>query len=246
MKNLDKLRKKIDLIDDKILELLKNRSKIALDIGNLKSKNSKNSNLFRPERQMKILSRLFLNKNSLLSEQDILSFWKEIFFHQTNLQGGIEFLISETLKKSEKKIIFDAFGYNIVIKTYKSLDKAFLKIKKNKNKLLILPYPDKVKRDHWWINKNFKDLFIISVIPFLKKKNSTPKLVVVSKDKPILEGNNSFLYLSQISIKDKSLKKIHQLKGNYLYASANLLNYNELKFLGAYPDFKLKKNNEKN
>ena len=29
MKNLDKLRKKIDLIDDKILELLKNRSKIA-------------------------------------------------------------------------------------------------------------------------------------------------------------------------------------------------------------------------
>ena len=170
MKNLDKLRKKIDLIDDKILELLKNRSKIALDIGNLKSKNSKNSNLFRPERQMKILSRLFLNKNSLFTEHDILSFWKEIFFHQTNLQGGIEFLISETLKKSEKKIIFDAFGYNIVIKTYKSLDKAFLKIKKNKNKLLILPYPDKVKRDYWWINKNFKDLFIISVIPFLKKK----------------------------------------------------------------------------
>ena len=89
MKNLDKLRKKIDLIDDKILELLKNRSKIALDIGNLKNKNSKNSNLFRPERQMKILSRLFLNKNSLFSEHDILSFWKEIFFHQTNLQEAL-------------------------------------------------------------------------------------------------------------------------------------------------------------
>ena len=86
MKNLDKLRKKIDLIDDKILELLKNRSKIALDIGNLKNKNSKNSNLYRPERQIKILSRLFLNKNNLFSEHDILNFWKEIFFHQTKLQ----------------------------------------------------------------------------------------------------------------------------------------------------------------
>ena len=36
MKNLDKLRNKIDLIDDRILELLKDRSKIALDIGKLK------------------------------------------------------------------------------------------------------------------------------------------------------------------------------------------------------------------
>ena len=86
MKNLAKLRNKIDLIDDKILELLKNRSKIALDIGKLKNKHSKNSNLFRPERQIKILSRLFLNKNNLFNEQDILSFWKEIFFHQTKLQ----------------------------------------------------------------------------------------------------------------------------------------------------------------
>ena len=241
MKNLDKLRKKIDLIDDEILELLKNRSKIALDIGNLKNKNSKNSNLFRPERQIKILSRLFSNKNSLFSEQDILNLWKEIFFHQTNLQGGIEFIISETLNKSEKKIIFDAFGYNIIFKTYKSLVKAFLKIKKNNNKLLILPYPGKVKRNDWWVNKNFKNLFIISVIPFINKNDSEPKLVVVSKDKPILEGNNSFLYMSQISIKEKNLKKINQLKSNYLYASTNLLNYNELKFLGAYPDLKLKK-----
>ena len=38
MKNLDKLRKKIDLIDDNLLKLLQNRSKLALDIGNLKKK----------------------------------------------------------------------------------------------------------------------------------------------------------------------------------------------------------------
>ncbi len=240
MKNLDKLRNKIDLIDDRILELLKDRSKIALDIGKLKNKDSKNSNLFRPERQIKILRRLFLNKNSLFSEQDILNFWKEIFFHQTNLQGGLEFLISETFKKSEKKIIFDTFGSNIIFKTYKSLFKAFLKIKKNNNILLILPYPGKVKISDWWVDKNFKNLFIISAIPFINTNNSNLKLVVVSKDKPILEGNNYFLYMSQTLIKDENLKKINQLKSNYLYVSTNLLNYNKLKFLGAYQDLKLK------
>ena len=81
MKKLDQLRKKIDIIDDKILKLLQNRSKLALDIGSLKNKNSKSSNLFRPERQAKILSRLFLKKNSLFNEKDISNFWKEIFFH---------------------------------------------------------------------------------------------------------------------------------------------------------------------
>ena len=39
MKKLDQLRKKIDIIDDKILKLLQNRSKLALDIGSLKNKN---------------------------------------------------------------------------------------------------------------------------------------------------------------------------------------------------------------
>ena len=120
MKNLDKLRKKIDLIDNKILDLLKNRSKLSLNIGNLKNNNDNISSLYRPERQTKILRRLFLKKNSLIGERDILNFWKEIFFHQTNLQGGLEFLIPEFLKThffpNIKEFIFPAKYPNIEAK----------------------------------------------------------------------------------------------------------------------------------
>ena len=66
MKNLDKLRKKIDIIDDNLLKLLQSESKLAVKIGYLKSKNSNNSNLFRPERQIKILNRLILKKINFL------------------------------------------------------------------------------------------------------------------------------------------------------------------------------------
>ena len=51
MKNINNLRKEIDQIDNKILNLLKNRSKIALKIGTLKKAGLDNMNLFRPERQ---------------------------------------------------------------------------------------------------------------------------------------------------------------------------------------------------
>ena len=239
MKKLDQLRKKIDIIDDKILKLLQNRSKLALDIGSLKNKNSKSSNLFRPERQAKILSRLFLKKNSLFNEKDISNFWKEIFFHQTTLQGSIDFLIPENLKKLEKKIIFDALGNNIIFKTYKNFPNASSKIKDNNNKFLILPFPGKTKKADWWISKYFKGLFVISAIPFVCKNKSIPKLVVVSKNKPIIEGDYSCLYVSPILIKDEKLKKINYFKSHYLYRSTNLLNYNKLKFLGAYPNLKI-------
>ena len=239
MKNLDKFRKEIDLIDDKLLSLLQKRSKVALKIGNIKNKNSSNPNLFRPERQFKILKRLFLKKNNLFSKNDIFSFWREIFSHQTNLQGGIDFFIPNILEKTEKKIIFEAFGYDISIKTCKSLTKAFSEIKYKNNKLLILPYPGKMRRSNWWRNKSFKGLYIISAMPFIYKNQTTPKLVVVSNKKPILEGDYSFLYISSNLIKEKKLKKINQLKNSYLYLSKNFLNYDKLEFIGAYPNLKI-------
>ena len=239
MKNLDKLRKKIDIIDDNLLKLLQSRSKLAAEIGYLKAKNSNNSNLFRPERQIKILNRLILKKNKFFSEKDILKFWREIFLHQTNLQGGIDFFITKILSEVEKKIIFESFGSNIILKTNNSLKEAFLKVKKNNNKLLILPYPGKTKKNGWWNNKNFEGLYIISAIPFIYKINSNPKLVVISKNKPILEGDNVFLYSADNLLKNKSIKKVTQLNKVHLYKAKNFVNKNKLKFLGAYPNLKI-------
>ena len=239
MKNLDKLRKKIDLIDDNLLKLLQSRSQLAVEIGRLKSKNSNNSNLFRPERQIKILNRLILKKNKFFSEKDILKFWREIFLHQTNLQGGIDFFITKILSEVEKKIIFEAFGNNIILKTNNSLTQAFLRVKKNNNKLLILPYPGKTKKNSWWTNKNFEGLYIISAIPFIHKSNGNPQLVVISKNKPILEGDNILLYSANNLLKNKNIKKVNQFNKVHLYKTKNFLNNNELNFLGAYPNLKI-------
>ena len=73
MKNLQRFRTQIDVIDDKILHLLKDRSKLSLKIGEIKRSEKDGINLFRPERQMQILARLFLKKGTLFSEKDIFS-----------------------------------------------------------------------------------------------------------------------------------------------------------------------------
>ena len=208
MKNIEKLRNQIDKIDNQILNLLKNRSKLSLEIGILKKQNPGSENLFRPERQVKILSRLFLKKNNLIKEDDILTFWRDIFFHQTRLQGKLTFLTSKFITKKEKKTFYDSFGYGSDLLTYKDLKKAFSLVKKNKNTLLILPFPGKGKKNDWWIEKKFKDIFIVASLPFTAYLSANSKLLVLSKYKPILKGNCSYIYISTLEVNNKNLKKL--------------------------------------
>ena len=46
MKNIEKLRNQIDKIDNQILNLLKNRSKLSLEIGILKKQNPGSENFY--------------------------------------------------------------------------------------------------------------------------------------------------------------------------------------------------------
>ena len=79
MNELKKLRKQINNIDDMLLKLLNSRSELAVKIGKAKKKEDKDIHLFRPERQAAIIKRL-IKKKTKMSEIDIFSMWKTIFF----------------------------------------------------------------------------------------------------------------------------------------------------------------------
>ena len=239
MKNLQKFRTKIDVIDDKILNLLKDRSKLSLKIGEIKRTEKDGINLFRPERQMQILARLFLKKGTLLSEKDIFNFWREIFWHQIRLQGKLNFLIPDFLTKFEKKTLYCSFGNNFQFDTFEERKKAFLLAKRKKNTLIILPFPGKLKRNDWWLDDYFKDLFIVAAVPFLCEKNSLPKLLVISKYKPILEGKSLTLFKAKNKIKKINIRNITNFKSNYLYISNKISESDSIKILGAFPNLKL-------
>ncbi len=114
---LKNLRKKIDRIDDQILRLLIERSRIVSKINKIKKK--KNINIFAPEREAKILERLkrlnkdlFL-KDSFLKDSDIELIFKEIFsvFRSLSMEFNVAYLGPEgtfthlaAIKKFGKKI----------------------------------------------------------------------------------------------------------------------------------------------
>ena len=84
MKNteLDALRREINLIDDQILKLLSNRSKIVLQIG----KQKKETTVVDLDRERQILDRLINKYEGLYSSDTIVRLWREIFQSSEKLQ----------------------------------------------------------------------------------------------------------------------------------------------------------------
>ncbi|KIM05087.1 MAG: chloride transporter [Sulfurovum sp. AS07-7] len=82
--NLDKLREKIDEIDDKLLELYNERMDVVHAVGELKNKSQ--SPIYRPEREYSILTRLKNNNKGKLTAEAIDALFLELFAVARNLE----------------------------------------------------------------------------------------------------------------------------------------------------------------
>ena len=74
---LKKLRDKIDLIDDKLLDLIQSRADIASKIGELKATLNKNK-FYKPDRESKILKKILAKSEGPLADSKVRNIYKEL------------------------------------------------------------------------------------------------------------------------------------------------------------------------
>lgn len=84
---LDDLRTRINILDDKLLELLNERAKIVIEIGNIKK--NQNLEIFQPQREEKVIKRIKA-KSEIFPKESIESIWKEIISASKLIQGRID------------------------------------------------------------------------------------------------------------------------------------------------------------
>ena len=82
-KKLDVLRNNINLLDDKILDLLRERAEIVIEIGKQKKSTS---NIVDYDREQKVLDRILQHTKAKYSKDSIVRIWREIFQASTKLQ----------------------------------------------------------------------------------------------------------------------------------------------------------------
>ena len=83
-KTLDELRKKVDRIDNQLIDILNERMSVIHEIGEIKR--SDKTAIYRPEREKQIIDRLYKNHQGLLNRAAIEAIFLEIFAISRNFE----------------------------------------------------------------------------------------------------------------------------------------------------------------
>jgi chorismate mutase/prephenate dehydratase len=84
-KELESCRRKIDVIDDKLIKLLNDRVRLVKIVGEIKKKN--NMEINQPEREKEVIERI-KNQSKLLKSRSIEAIWREIIKNCKIIEGN--------------------------------------------------------------------------------------------------------------------------------------------------------------
>ena len=216
MKNteLDALRREINLIDDQILKLLSNRSKIVLQIG----KQKKETTVVDLDRERQILDRLINKYEGLYSSDTIVRLWREIFQSSEKLQKNNKSNIQS--KRSIENI-------NIYKGGKSSLDneKKIVKLSSNEN-----PYGPTPKIIEVLEDKNLKkNINRYPEIDGSRLRNSIAKRFSLNENRIILgSGSDEVLLFAALGFCQDGDEILHATHGFEMYSIVS-------KVIGAVP-----------
>jgi len=137
--NLEDLRKKIDEIDARIIELIGERVRIAEDIG--KGKKKQSQLVEDKEREYRVLENIksiARDKNLKIRQEDIESIYSQIIDACRNIQG-VEVAFQGEIGAYSEEAAFQFFGSSIRIKPCESLEEVFKVVEEGRIQFGVVP-----------------------------------------------------------------------------------------------------------
>ena len=106
---LNKLREKIDLIDDRILSSILQRAEIVKSISSIKA--TEGVDILKPGREIDLLENLYSKANNNLDGKSILYIWREIISTITNsVQSSFEIIVADKQVSELSKEVRNYYG----------------------------------------------------------------------------------------------------------------------------------------
>ncbi len=142
-KSLSGLRVKIDIIDEKILDLINERGQIALEVSKQKQKNS--LNIYDPAREKEIEDKLRLKNPGPLSNDYVLSIFKEIVTGCRDLQNPTKVGYLGPEGSFSNQAAFHKFGSSSELVPLGSFEEIFEEVYKKRVEFGIIPIENSVE-----------------------------------------------------------------------------------------------------
>ncbi len=137
MKELEKLRNKIDEIDDTILDLLNKRSHIVLDIAHIKR--NENAKFYSPEREREILERLTSMNKGPFPNETLKVIYREILSASLSLEEPLRVAYLGPLATFTHLAALRHFGSSVSFVSTESIKGVFNAVESNGAQYGVVP-----------------------------------------------------------------------------------------------------------
>jgi chorismate mutase-like protein len=147
---VEEIRRQIDLLDDKIHDLLMKRAELVIDIG--KAKRKSNIQYIQPDREAIMLRRLLSRHQGPLPKEAIVRIWRELVGAVSLLQTGLQ--VSVAVDKENPLLLWDMakdyFSSVVPMKKVNDPLSALSNVRDGKSTFAVLPWPTDDQTNPWW------------------------------------------------------------------------------------------------
>jgi chorismate mutase/prephenate dehydratase len=141
--NLNKLRKEIDGIDEKITRLLNLRAKVIVRVGELKQKNG--SSAYSPDRERQVLDRVIRGSKGPLSKGALESIYREIMSSSFSLEKPLKIVYMGPQASFSHLAALKRFGSQVEYAACDSIGDVFLEVERGGADYGVVPIENSIE-----------------------------------------------------------------------------------------------------
>lgn len=174
------LRRRIDAVDDRLLDMLGERARLMDEVRAAKAaEGDSEPRLARPGREQAILRRLTARTKDPLPPDLVVRLWRDIMASLTRLQGPFAIAVLKT--ESDPSVMALArqhFGQSTPLLPAGSPAQVFARLDDGRAQLALLPTPEDAPQHDWWRNLDPAGLQVLARLPVDATEREPGALVV--------------------------------------------------------------------
>ncbi len=171
---LDDLRRRIDVIDDALHDLLIERSEVNRRIGALKARARDGAAAWRPGREAAVLRRLIARHHGPLPRAALVRIWRELMTAYLRLQSDFSVAVYVGTDADDdgacREIARDHFGGLTTVRTNESARQVLREVGEGRAAIGVLPLPQQDDPQPWWpmlLGRDPETPRVIARLPFV-------------------------------------------------------------------------------
>ncbi len=184
--DLSAVRQQIDVIDDQLLDLLKQRAQLMDQVAAAKGASGAALNgrdVVRPGREAQVLRRLLANADISLQKRLIVSLWRDIIGAFSTVQGAFKAVVfdPDPVNGAYRAVARDYYGSAVPARLLISAAAAVRAVAEGAATVAVLPLPVEGEAAPWWpmlMGPEGRTPSVVARLPFLRAPGEPEALVV--------------------------------------------------------------------